>query len=228
MLRQYNLFILCLATAIMLAGLPWIILHKAPAEAEMNDFYRIFYLHLPLAWWALFGFFTVFSASIMYLWKRKEIYDQFAKCATETALLFCIMALITGSIWAKLAWGTWWRWEPKLTTTLIVCLLYAACLLVRTLPLPGTRKKIITAIIAIAAFINVPFIFLSTRIGLGAHPPAIVTQQSGIAHEMFAPLAYSIVCIGFLWLCFTYICLNQECLKIRLKQINSKSGNLNE
>ncbi len=221
-MKKHLLVILCLLTTLLLAGLPWVILKQAPAEASMNVYYKIFYLHLPLAWWALLCFFSVFASSILYLWQRKSAFDLWAKCATETGVLFCVLTIASGSIWAKLAWNTWWRWEPKLTTSLIVCLVYAGCIVVRGVQMEPGKQKILAAVLGIIAFADVPFIFLATRILPSAHPPAIVFQNNGLALEMLVPLAYSLLTMGLLWLCLTLLRFNQEKTKARLEQIKTK------
>ena len=215
------LFILCAITALLLMGLPWVVLEQAPEEASMNAYYKIFFLHLPLAWWALFSFFTVFVTSTLYLFKRKSSFDIWAKCATETGVLFCVLAIISGSIWAKLAWNTWWRWEPKLTTSLIVCMLYAGCILVRGVQIEPTKKKIIAAILGIIAFADVPFVFFATSILPSVHPPAIVAQANGLHSDMILPLAYSLLCLGLLWICLTLLRMGQQKIQARLNQLKS-------
>ena len=220
-MNKHLLLILCAIATLLLGALPWVVLEKAPAEASMNVYYKIFFLHLPLAWWALFSFFTVFLSSILYLVKRKNCFDAWAKCATETGVLFCALAIISGSIWAKLAWNTWWRWEPKLTTSLIVCLLYASCIIVRGMQAEPAKKQVIAAVLGIIAFVDVPFVFLSTKILPSVHPPAIVTQTNALDFGMILALIYSLLALGLLWLCLTLLGFNQEKIKVRLTQLKA-------
>lgn len=220
-MNRHLLLILCAITALLLAGLPWVILELAPAEASMNAYYKIFFLHLPLAWWALFSFFTVFLSSVLYLGKRKNDFDIWAKCATETGVLFCVLTIISGSIWAKLAWNTWWRWEPKLTTSLIICMLYTGCIIVRGMQIEPAKKKIIAAILGIIAFADVPFVFFATSVLPSVHPPAIVTQASALPLEMILPLVYSLLSLGLLWICLTLLRRGQHKIKARLSELKS-------
>ncbi|MBI5208071.1 MAG: cytochrome c biogenesis protein CcsA, partial [Candidatus Firestonebacteria bacterium] len=83
----------------------------APIEEVMGIVQKIFYFHVPIAWVAFFAFFVVFIMSILYLRKKERIYDIIALCSAEIGVLFCTLVLITGSIWARPAWNTWWTWE---------------------------------------------------------------------------------------------------------------------
>jgi len=91
-----------------------------PTEKEMGIVQRIFYFHVPLAWVAFLAFFVTFLSSIFYLWRRKEKWDYLANSSAEIGLLFTVLVLITGPIWAKAVWGVWWTWDTRLTTTLIL------------------------------------------------------------------------------------------------------------
>ena len=104
----------------------------APTEATMGDVQRIFYFHMPSAWAAFLAFGVVFVASIQWLRTKQPKWDAMAVSATEVGILFCTIALFTGSIWAKPIWGTWWDWDPRLTTTLILWLIYISYLMLRT------------------------------------------------------------------------------------------------
>jgi len=92
----------------------------APLEQTMGVVQKIFYFHLPLAWWALFSFFLVFVASIVFLIKKDPKWDGLAGAAAESGVLLSGLALISGSLWGRAAWNTWWTWDPRLTTTLVM------------------------------------------------------------------------------------------------------------
>src|SRR5215212_3407312 len=103
----------------------------APMERTQGNAQRIVYLHVPLAWLASFAFFIVFVASILFLWKRTDTYDHVAHSAAEIGLLFTSLMLVTGSLWGRPIWGTWWTWDARLTTTLMLWFIYAAYLTLR-------------------------------------------------------------------------------------------------
>lgn len=178
--------------------LPWLILGLAPDESRLGQSYRIFYLHLPLSWWGLFSFFSVCISSLIYLRRGKG--SVWAEAATETGLIFMGLGVLTGMFWAKQSWGVWWRWEPKLFTALLLCLLFGACLLLRKRRLPLEREKKLAAALSIIAFVNVPFIFMaSSAFPGGAHPPLLVLR-GGLAGEMWPPLLGTLLISGLAWL----------------------------
>ncbi len=123
--------LLGLGFALMVAAVSLIAAY-VPTEAEMGVVQRIFYFHVPLAWVAFLAFFVVFIMSILYLWKRNERWDFWAYSSAEVGMVFTTMVLITGPIWAKPAWGVWWAWDMRLTTTLVLWLIYAAYFAVRS------------------------------------------------------------------------------------------------
>ena len=104
----------------------------APLEATMGLIQKIWYFHLAAAWIAFLAYFHVFLAGILYLWKRERRFDILGRSSAEIGILFNTLVLITGSIWAKPVWGTWWTWDPRLSTTLILWILYIAYLMIRT------------------------------------------------------------------------------------------------
>ena len=99
-------------------------LYVAPTEQTMGDVQRIFYYHVPSAWTAGVCFFVNFLASVVYLWKRNTASDAVAAASAEVGVMFCTIVLITGPIWARPVWGIWWTWDARLTTTLVLWLIY--------------------------------------------------------------------------------------------------------
>lgn len=187
--------LLALAGGLCLAFTFWLILVYAPVEAQLRLPQKIFYLHMPLAWWGLLSFFLVFAASIAYLVSRKERWDILAGAAAEIGLVLAVLALMTGSIWGKPAWGVWWTWDARLTTTLVMCFVYAAYLLLRGLDMQPARRARLAAVVGIVAFLDVPLVFLSARLWSYIHPPSISLEP-----EMKLTLAASIASFGIFWL----------------------------
>lgn len=225
-----KLLALTLVTILLWLGLPIVLLAYAPQEELTQSLYKIFYLHLPLAWWALLGFTSVFVCSLIFLVKRKRNvpsmgWDLWAESASETSLLFCALALGSGMIWAKLAWNTWWRFEPKLVTTLVVCLAYALCLLLRKTSLPDGRRRVLAAVFSILAFLDLPFIFMASKLAEGAHPPPIILQGGSLSEEMLLSLAYCLLAFGCLWLLFTILRFKQAKLELRLQTLKQEYFN---
>ncbi|MDR0339852.1 MAG: cytochrome c biogenesis protein CcsA [Desulfovibrio sp.] len=186
---------LALAGGFLLAACQWLILVYAPTEATLGLPQKIFYLHLPLAWWGLFSFFLVFIASGAYLASRKRFWDVLAGAAAEIGLALAALALISGAIWAKTSWGLWWTWDARLTTTLVMCFIYAGYLVVRGMDMQPDRRARIAAVLGIVAFLDVPLVFFSARLWSYIHPPSISLEP-----EMKHTLVACIASFALLWL----------------------------
>src|SRR5947209_1861359 len=165
----------------------------APTEASMGDAQRIFYYHVPAATAAYILFFINFVASIVFLIKRNDIADIWALISAEVGLVFATVVLITGPIWGRFAWNTWWAWEPRLTTSLILWLLYVSYLVLRR-SAEAASGAILAAALAIFAFLDVPFSYVANRFR-GHHPPPITLVDPGMKFvflvNMFAFLLFA-------------------------------------
>ena len=167
-----------------LAVCQWLIFFYAPVEAQLGLMQKVFYTHLPLAWWALISFLVVFVASIVYLIRRSPAADRVCAAAAEVGVLLAGLALVTGMIWARRSWGVWWTWDPRLTTTLVMWFIYAGYLVLRGLDLPPQRKRMICAVVGVVAFLDVPLVFLSARLWRSIHPAVFASKGGGLEPEM--------------------------------------------
>jgi heme exporter protein C len=172
----------------------------APVEQTMGEVQKIFYTHLPMAWWSFVSFFVVFVASILSLSRRRERYEHLAGAAAELGVLFSGLALITGMCWARPIWNVWWTWDPRLTTTLVMWFVYAAYLLLRASDLGGSRKGAVLAVLGVVAFLDVPLVFISARYWRSIHPAVFGPQGGGMEPEMWVAALANLVAMGFLWL----------------------------
>src|SRR5438477_2384455 len=129
----------------------------APNEKTQGIIQKIFYFHVSSAITMFFAFFVVFVASIMYLWKSSDWWDAVALSAAEIGVVFCTLVLITGPIWGRPIWGTWWSWDPTLTLTLVLWLIYVAYLMLRIETYDPKRARF-AAILGIVGFVDVPLI----------------------------------------------------------------------
>lgn len=205
-----------LAAGLALAGCQWLIFVYAPVERTMGLAQKIFYIHLPMAWWGLVSFFVVFVASIAYLRRRAPFWDMLARTAAELGLVLAVLALISGSIWARHSWGVWWTWDPRLTTTLIMCFVYAGYLALRGLELPEQRKGTLCAVIGIAAFLDVPLVFVSARLWRSIHPAVFAAQGGGLEAEMRIAVFACTAAFGLFWFALAALRLRQFALAARL------------
>ena len=194
-----------LLAASALAACQWLIYIYAPVERSMGLVQKIFYLHLPLAWWGLVSFFVVFAASIAYLRSRHPWWDQLARAGAEVGLMLAVLALLSGSIWARHSWGVWWTWDPRLTTTLVMCFVYAGYLALRGLELPEQRKSTLCAVVGIVAFLDVPLVFVSARLWRSIHPAVFASEGGGLEPEMRLTVLACVVSFGLLWLALTVL-----------------------
>jgi heme exporter protein C len=145
---------------------------------------RIFYFHVPAAWVAYLAFTIVFVASIAFLRTNTRSWDLLAHSSAEIGLVFCTLVLITGPIWARPVWGTWWQWDARLTSTLVLWLTYAGYLLLRSLATDRGSEGRAAAVLGIAGFLNVPIVHFSVRWWRTLHPsgptPADPSTGSGL------------------------------------------------
>jgi len=161
----------------------------APPEMEMGDVQRIFYFHVSAAWTAFLAFFVVLVASILYLRTRLTRWDILATSAAEIGVVFTTVTLLSGSVWARSAWGTWWTWEPRMTTTLMLWLIYVAYLLLREMAEDPDRRGVFAAVFGIAAFADVPIVFMSVRWWRSLHP-AVVTEEGFNMDPLMLPALF--------------------------------------
>jgi heme exporter protein C len=195
----------------------------APTERAQGNVQRIFYLHIPLAWLAFFAFFIVFVASILFLWKRTEIFDQVAHSAAEIGLLFTTLMLISGSLWGRPIWGTWWTWDARLTTTLMLWFIYAAYLTLRGVLSDNAQSARYSAILGIVGLLDVPIIHQSVVWWRTLHPQSVVLAEGGPAMPpaMLQTLGVTLVAFTllFFWLLLQRVKLERALAERRLTRI---------
>ncbi|MFV0348383.1 MAG: cytochrome c biogenesis protein [Halodesulfovibrio sp.] len=205
-----------LAAGIAFAICQYLIFIYAPIEQTMGIVQKIFYFHLPLAWWSLFSFAVVFVASIMYLKKRTWFWDNLAGACAEVGVLFSGLALATGMVWGKHSWGVWWTWDPRLTTTLIMWFVYAGYLILRSMALSRERRAVVCAVLGIAAFVDVPLVFLSARLWRSIHPAVFASKGGGLEPEMKLTVIACVLTFGLFWLALTAVRTRQSAMTDRL------------
>ncbi|MDD5605258.1 MAG: cytochrome c biogenesis protein [Dehalococcoidales bacterium] len=180
-----------------------------PTEVDMGIVQRIFYYHVPVAWIAFLAFFVTCIGSIVYLVKRDTKWDNIASASAEIGLVFITLVLVTGPIWAKPAWGVWWVWEPRLTTSLILWFIYIAYFIIRGYVAGAERKARFGAVVGIIGFLNVPLVFLSVTLWRTQHPPLTIFS-GGLEPPMLATLLVCIFAFNFL---FFYLLAERTMMK---------------
>src|SRR5579863_5594753 len=181
------------AAVLLVVAAAYMAFFVAPEERTMGTLYRIFYLHVACAWAGLTAFMICFAANLLYVWKRAEKYDWLGVSCAEVGLAFTTVVLISGPIWAKPAWGIYWTWDARLTSTFILWLLYISYLLLRTLVEEPDRRALLSALFGIFAFIDVPIVFGAIRWWRTQHPQPVIMggQGSGLDPTMKAVFFFS-------------------------------------
>ena len=196
--------------AICLAFSQFLIYDYAPLEKTMGYAQKIFYYHLPLAWWCFVSFFISFIAAILYLLKRNDALDRLSAVSAEIGFVLATLTLVTGSIWGRHSWGVWWTWDPRLTTTLVLWFIYAAYLVVRTMPMPTDKRASVSAVITIIGFLDVPLVFFSARLWRSIHPAVFASKGGGLEPEMVHTVVFCVLTFAFIYF---------PVLAFRLKQV---------
>jgi heme exporter protein C len=160
------------ATVVGMMASLWAIFALAPTDAIQGVAQRIFYFHVPMAWVAYLAFFIVFVASLMYLWRKDKRWDWLARASAEIGTVFTTLVLITGSLWGKPIWGTWWQWDARLTTTLILWFIYVGYLMMRSYTGRTASGARAAAVLGIVGFVDVPIDYLSVTWWRTIHPAA--------------------------------------------------------
>ncbi len=192
-----------LSAALMMAALYMVFMY-VPTDRETGAIQRIFYFHVPVAWTAFFAFFITFIAGILYLVKRKPHWDFVAAASAEIGLVFTTLVLVTGSIWAKPVWGVWWTWDARLTSSLVLWLIYVAYFIVRSYVSEEERRFRYAAVVGIIGFVDVPVVALAIQLWRTAHPSAVVFE-GGLAPSMLATLLVSIAAFSALYFLFLFL-----------------------
>lgn len=161
------------AGALMLVSL-YLIFMVAPTDANLGNVQRVFYIHVPIALMSFVAFFLVFVGSVMYLIQRRARWDSLALAAGEVGVVLVSIALITGVIWAKPVWNVWWTWEPRLTTTLVLWLIYVGYLMVRAYAPNRGKAAVYSAVVGIIGFVDVPIVYYSVQWWRSIHPQQVV------------------------------------------------------
>jgi heme exporter protein C len=208
--RPRWLTILTTVTIVLMAAATLMVFLYAPTEKSMGDVQRVFYFHVSAGWVGMLGFFFAFAAGIAYLVTHNRRWDIVETAAVEIGLVFMLICIVTGSIWAYPAWNTWWTWDPRLTTATIMELAYAAYLMLRSGIEEPERRARFGAVYAIIAFISVPLTFFSIRLWNTIHPVVVGSGDPSAAGGfsmtpkmtqtfMFSLLAFSFLFATIFW-----------------------------
>lgn len=175
----------------------------APREQVMGDIQRIMYFHVATAWVGELAFILVGLSSVVYLWRREQDWDILAHASAEVGFVFCTFVMVTGPLWGKPVWGTWWTWDPRLTFSMILWLIYVAYLMLRAYGSDMPQVKQFLAVLGILGTLDIPFIHFATMWWRGLHPESLTMREegfgSGMEREMLIAMLVSAVTFTLLF-----------------------------
>lgn len=195
-----------LSTAVLSACTLFLIFERVPTEARMGIVQKIFYFHVPSAYAMYLGATACFGGSLFYLLSPSDPANALGRAGAELAVIFGGIVLTTGPLWAAKAWGYYWAWDPRLTTSLLSVLLYVAYLVLRTFTGDGPAERRFAAALGIVAAANLPIIHFSVQKWSGVHPQVISGKGGGLGHpDMKLALSlgfvtFTLLAITLLWL----------------------------
>ena len=218
-------------TVLFLIFATMLVFFYAPMEAVMGQVQRVFYFHVASGWVGMLSFMVAAIAGIAYLRSNHRKWDIVGLSAVEIGIAFAFINIVTGSIWARPIWNTWWTWDPRLTTATIMELIYLAYLMLRSGIEDPDRRARFGAVYAIVGFLSVPLTFFSARLYRTIHPIVIGTNQPGAqgAFDMsprmlqtflFSLLTFSIIFADLLWHRIRLGKLEDKVEQLKLKTMN--------
>jgi heme exporter protein C len=216
--------VLIAVTALLAMVTLYQIFVAAPVERQMGIVQKIFYFHVPSAYCMYLGFTLCAVASGVYLAKRDDRWDALAVASAEVGALFCAIVLVTGPLWGRKAWGTFWTWDPRLTTTLLAGMIYFAYVVLRSFGAAGEVEKRFAAGLAIFGLLDLPVIHFSVQRWRGTHPTVITGKGGGLHPDMYLPLILSFVLFTLLAVVLIWQRMRAERLQQRLLVLESQAA----
>jgi len=208
--KPVTLKVLDFVSVLLLAAATYLALVYAPTEASMGQVQRVFYFHIGTAWTALLGFIAAGVAGAIYLARRDQKWDIVEVAAVEISLVFFLITIALGSIWARPAWNTWWTWDPRLTTAAITELIYVAYFMLRQGIEDPDRRARFGAVYTLVGAISSPITFFVIRQYRSIHPVVVagsnpdaqgsfLTSPDMKVAFFFALFAFSVIFIDLFW-----------------------------
>jgi len=211
MIWRWGIFVWIAAT--MTASLLW-----APLVPVLGETTRVLYFHIPAAWVTVLALGWSMIHSALYLWKRDLHHDDHAAAAAELGLLFCIGATVSGSLWAKSMWGSYWNWDPRETSIFFILLLYGAYLALRGSIEEGEKRARLSAVYSIVAFVAVPpLIFIVPRIYATLHPDPIINSTGKVDMDPRIRTGFLFMLVGF-----TFLYAWLQVLRVRVSRLERR------
>ena len=192
---------LALSTAVMVTAMLYLTFVWVPMEATMGVVQRIFYFHVPSAFVAFIAFTIGGVASIRFLSSREHRFDDLSVAANEVGLVFAIVNLVTGSLWAKPIWGVYWAWDARLTTMLLLALIYVAYLILRQSIFEPTQRAVVCAVVSIFGMVDIPIVYMANQWWRTQHPAPVLSGEGSLDPQMRFVLYFSLAALMFVFWC---------------------------
>lgn len=217
------LWLLCPAAASMLIAL-YLIFVWVSTEVTMGIIQRIFYFHVPAATASFVGVFVGGVASLLYLKTKDPHHDDLALAANESVVIFEAINIVMGSIWARRVWGMWWTWDARLTSSLVLLLIYIAYITVRKAT-PLEQRGTIGAVICLFGMADVPLIYMSNRLFRTQHPAPVIGggENSGLDQDMLITLLVAHVAMILFWWCVVRVRRRVERMERKLEVLSRQA-----
>ncbi|MGE5464303.1 MAG: cytochrome c biogenesis protein [Syntrophothermus sp.] len=219
--KPLALTILDIVSILVLAIATYLALVFAPTELVMGDVQRVFYFHIGTAWTALLGFILGAVFSVVYLIKKDLKWDRLQVAAIEVSMVFFLITIVLGSIWARPAWNTWWTWDPRLTTAAVTELIYAAYFMLRQGIDDPDRRARFGAVYALIGGLSAPVTFFAIRFFRTIHP-VVIGGGNAAAQGGFNMTADMKVAFFFGLFAFTVIFIDLFWHRVRLGELQNK------
>ena len=211
-------------TAVAVLAMLYAALLYAPTEATQGHAQRIFYPHFGTALMMYLAYFVTFVGSIIYLWRRSEAWDRLARCSAEIGLLMTTLVLVSGSIWGKAIWGTWWSWDARLTSTLILWFIYAGYLMLRAYGSDTAQTARSAAVIGIIGGIDIPIINRAVVWWRTLHPdPVVVTENPQLPVAMQQAMVVALLAFLLLYAYLLVQRLRVERLRVAVAELQQRT-----
>ena len=200
----------------------------APNEKTMGFLQRIFYFHAASGQVMILAFSIVFIGNVCYLLRRKPEWDWLATSAVEVGLVFNTISLVTGPIWAKPAWGIWWDWDARLTSTFVLWILYIAYLLLRRLIENPERRAVVSSVFGVFAFLDVPLVYFSIWWWRTQHPPPLIFKPGGLSPEMLKVFMFTMASLSALMVIMIWQRYKLESLRHTVEELKIEAEYRND
>lgn len=196
--------VLLVLEAIAMTTLCYLVFLYIPLERTQGYVQKIFFIHVPCAWVGFLAFTVTAIMGGRYLASRNPDHDRWAAASAEVGLMFTTLVLITGPMWARPVWGIWWTWDVRLTSTLVLWLIYLAYLILRQTVSERDRRSVLASVTGIIGWLGVPIVYLANRVKASQHPAPVIGggEKSGLA-----PIFLFTLLVGVATLTIFYVIL---------------------